>query len=94
MLSIFISMLVVSNNFQSAYVNIKEIQAIEVVDIDDNSGVLTITLKGNKEENLAFKCNDKEIWEQTKSFLYNSMYEISKIQSNHNLDVKLNKELF
>ena len=91
MLSIFISMLVVSNNFQSAYV---EIQAIEVVDIDDNSGVLTITLKGNKEENLAFKCNDKEIWEQTKSFLYNSMYEISKIQSNHNLDVKLNKELF
>ena len=45
MLSLFFSMIVINNGVQVAYVNVNEIQAIEVVDIDDDSGVLTITLK-------------------------------------------------
>ena len=94
MLSLFFSILVVNNSFQIAYVNVNEIQAIEAVDIDDNSGILTITLKGNKSEDLAFKCHDKEKWEQTKEFLVKSTYDLSKIMSNEHLDVKLNKEQF
>ena len=94
MLSLFFSMLVINNGYQAAYVNVNEIQAIEVVDIDDDSGILTITLKGNKTEDLAFKCNDKDKWEQTKDFLQKSTYELSKIMSNKHLDVKLNKEQF
>ena len=94
MLSIMFSLLVINNGFQVAYINISEIQAIEVVDIDDDGGILTITLKGNKSENLAFKCNDKELWEQTKDFLVKSTYEISKQMTNNNIDVKLNKEQF
>ena len=94
MLSLFFTILVINNNYQTAYVNVAEIQSIEVVDIDDNSGVLTITLKGDKSEDLAFKCNDKEKWEQTKEFLYKSIFEISKIMSNNKLDIKLNKEQF
>ena len=94
MLSLFFSMLVINNGYQAAYVNVAEIQAIEVVDIDDDSGILTITLKGNKTEDLAFKCNDKDKWEQTKDFLQKSTYELSKIMSNKHLDVKLNKEQF
>tara|TARA_R100001594_G_scaffold34862_2_gene63975 strand:- start:2925 stop:3209 length:285 start_codon:yes stop_codon:yes gene_type:complete len=94
MLSLFFAILVVNNEYQTAYVNIAEIQAIEVVDIDDDSGVLTITLKGDKSEDLAFKCNDIEKWEQTKEFLIKSMYDISKIMSNNNLDVNLSKEQF
>ena len=94
MLSLFFTILVINNNYQTAYVNVAEIQSIEVVDIDDDSGVLTITLKGDKSEDLAFKCNDIEKWEQTKEFLYKSIFEISKIMSNNKLDVKLNKEQF
>ena len=94
MLSLFFAILVVDNEYQTAYVNIAEIQAIEVVDIDNDSGVLTITLKGDKSEDLAFKCNDIEKWEQTKEFLIKSMYDISKIMSNNNLDVNLSKEQF
>ena len=94
MLSLIFSILIVNNGFQVAYINIGEIQAIEVVDIDDDEGILTITLKGNKSENLAFKCNDKELWEQTKDFLVKSTYDISKQMTNNNIDVKLNKEQF
>ena len=94
MLSLFFSMLIINNDFQVAYVNVAEIQAIEVVDIDDDSGILTITLKGNKVEDLVFKCSDKDKWEQTKSFLVKSTYELSNIMSNKHLDVKLNKEQF
>ena len=94
MLSLFFSMIVINNGVQVAYVNVNEIQAIEVVDIDDDSGVLTITLKGDKSEDLAFKCNDKDKWEQTKDFLQKSTYDLSKIMSNKHLDVKLNKEQF
>ena len=94
MLSLFFSILVINNGYQAAYVNISEIQAIEVVDIDDNSGILTITLKGNKSEQLAFKCNDKEMWDQTRDFLIKSTYDLSKIMSNNNLDVNLNKDQF
>ena len=94
MLSLFFSILVINNGYQLSYVNVAEIQSIEVVDIDDNSGVLTITLKGDKSEDLAFKCNDKDKWEQTKDFLQKSTYDLSKIMSNKHLDVKLNKEQF
>ena len=94
MLSLFFSLLVINNGYQVGYVNVSEIQAIEVVDIDDDSGILTITLKGNKSEQLAFKCNDKEKWEQSKEFLVKSIYDLSKIMSNKHLDVKLNKEQF
>ena len=94
MLSLFFAILVVNNEYQTAYVNIAEIQAIEVVDIDDDSGVLTITLKGDKTEQLAFKCDNVESWEQTKEFLIKSMYDISKIMSNNNLDVNLSQEQF
>ena len=95
MLSLFFAILVVNNEYQSAYVNVSQIQAIEVVDIDsDAGGILTITLKGDKVEQLAFKCDNVEKWEQTKEFLVKSMYDISKIMSNKHLDVKLNKEQF
>ena len=94
MLSLFFAILVIDNEYQTAYVNIAEIQAIEVVDISHKSGVLTITLKGDKSEDLAFKCNDKEKWEQTKEFLTKSIYDISKIMSSNNLDVNLSKEQF
>ena len=94
MLSLIFSILIVNNGFQVAYINIGEIQAIEVVDIDDDEGILTITLKGNKSEQLAFKCKNKELWEQTKDFLVKSTYEISKQMTNNNIDVKLNKEQF
>jgi hypothetical protein len=95
MLSLFFAILVVNNEYQTAYVNIAEIQAIEVVDIDsDAGGILTITLKGDKTEQLAFKCDNVESWEQTKDFLVKSMFDISKIMSNNNLDVNLSKEEF
>ena len=93
MLSIMFSLLVINNGFQVAYINMQEIQAIEVVDIDDDSGILTITLKGNKTEDLAFKCHDREKWEQTKDSLVKFSYDISKAIKDNNLNVELNDKI-
>ena len=86
MLSIFFSLLVVNNGFQVAYIKLNEVQAIEVVDIDDNSGILTITLKGDKED-IAFKCKDKDDWHQTKEFLQKSQYALSKEMTKADIDI-------
>ena len=43
--SIMISLLTISTDFQTAYVKINEIQAIEMTDIMDEGGILTIYLK-------------------------------------------------
>ena len=102
MLSMFLTILVVNNGFQIAYINISEIQAIEVVDIDDikmaskvnRGGILTITLKGNKTEDLAFKCADTEKWEQTKDFLVKSILDINRQMTKNHLDVNVDKDSF
>ena len=93
MLGIIMTVLMINNGFQAAYINLNEIQALEVVDIDDDSGILTITLKGDKEA-ISFKCNDKEKWHQTREFLEKSIFDISRQMNRNDYDVKLNKDQF
>ena len=50
--SIMLSLLTIKTDYSYSVVRLDEIQAIEVVDIDrpDESGILTITLKGDKDD--------------------------------------------
>ena len=94
MLSLYFIFLVVTNDGQRAIIDVNHIQVIETVDIDDTSGILTITLEGNKSEQVAFKCNDKEKWHQTREFLEKSVFDISRQMNRNDYDVKLNKDQF
>ena len=94
MLSIFLTILVVNNEIQIAYINMQEIQAIEVVDSEEGRGILTITLKGNKTEDLVFHCLNADKWEQTKDFLVKSVLDINRQMTKNHLDVNVDKDSF
>ena len=94
MLSIFLTILVVNNEIQVAYINMQEIQAIEVVDSEEGRGILTITLKGSKTEDLVFHCLDADKWEQTKDFLVKSILDINRQMTKNHLDVNVDKDSF
>ena len=87
MLSIMFSFLVVNNGYQVAYVNMHDIATIEFVDIEDEGGILTINMV--QSEDLAYKCNDLDLWEKTKDSIIKLSYDISKaVDSKYNIIVK------
>ena len=52
-LSVMLALLTITTEYSYSIVKLNEIQAIEVVDKGkDNGGILTITLKGDKEEQI------------------------------------------
>ena len=66
--SIMISLLTISTDFQTAYVKINEIQAIEMTDIMDEGGILTIYLK-ERVDSLVFQCHSDKGWDNAKKWL-------------------------
>ena len=75
--SIMLSLLTIKTDYSYSVVRLDEIQAIEVVDIDrpDESGILTITLKGDKDD-LVYSERDKERWEEAKEWLIKHTLEL------------------
>ena len=63
-----------------------------MVDKSDG-GIITITLKGDKEE-LSFKCHDNTKWNQTKDFLLKYSYDIRKEMTKNHFNVDVEKEKF
>ena len=76
--SIMLSLLTIKTDYSYSVVRLDEIQAIEVVDIDrpDESGILTITLKGDKDD-LVYSEMNKERWEEAKEWLIKHTLELS-----------------
>ena len=74
--SIMISLLTISTDFQTAYVKINEIQAIEMTDIMDEGGILTIYLK-ERVDSLVFQCHSDKGWDNAKKWLDDNMLNLS-----------------
>ena len=82
--SIMLSLLTIKTDYSYSVVRLDEIQAIEVVDIDrpDESGILTITLKGDKDD-LVYSEMNKERWEEA----YRQVQEKAKVKEDeHEMD--------
>ena len=79
--SIMLSLLVMKTDYSMSIIKINEIQAIEMVD-KSNGGIITITLKGDKSEQIVYAEDKKDKWEEAKAWIdsniFNLANEISK----------------
>ena len=82
--SIIIGLLTITTDFQTAYVKLNEVQAIEMTDITKEGGILTLYLK-DRENSLVFHCHSDENWENAKKWLndteLNLALEMKKVDS-------------
>ncbi len=77
-LSIMFSLLVIKTDFQAGYIKLNEIQSIEMTDISKKEGgIMAIWLKDRKDE-IVYRCNDAELWQEAKDFIDKEIYIISK----------------
>ena len=74
--SIMLSLLVIKTDYSVAIVKLNEIQAIEMVDKSDG-GILTITLKGNKSEQIVYAENSADKWKEAKEWLDTNILNLS-----------------
>ena len=75
-LSIMLTVLVIDTEYSYSLVKINNIQAIESVDHSDG-GILTITLKGNKSEQIVYSEDDKDKWSKVKIWLKDNTFNLS-----------------
>jgi hypothetical protein len=71
-----LSLMVIKTDYSVAVVKLNEIQAIEMVDKSDG-GILTITLKGNKSEQIVYAENNSDKWQEAKEWLDNNILNLS-----------------
>ena len=81
-LSIMLALLTITTEYSYSIVKLNEIQAIEVVDKgSNNGGILTITLKGDKEEQIVRSENDNDKWNNVKQWLKDNTINLSSEMS-------------
>ena len=85
-LSVMLALLTITTEYSYSIVKLNEIQAIEVVDKGkDNGGILTITLKGDKEEQIVHSENDIDKWNDVKKWLETNTLNLSSEMSKKDL---------
>ena len=87
-LSIMLTLLLIKTDYSFAVVKLNEIQAIEAVDRGLNDGgILTITLRGDKSEQIVYAEDDINKWNDIKKWLdeniFNLSSELSKKDTNY-----------
>ena len=81
-LSVMLALLTITTEYSYSIVKLNEIQAIEVVDKgSNNGGILTITLKGDKEEQIVRSENDNDKWNNVKQWLKDNTINLSSEMS-------------
>ena len=75
-LSVMLTVLVINTEYSYSLVKINNIQAIEMVDHSDG-GILTITLKGDKSEQIVYSEENKDIWNDAKQWLKDNTFNLS-----------------
>ena len=75
-LSVMLTLLVINTEYSYSVVKINQIQAIEMVDKSDG-GIMTITLKGNKAEQIVYSENNKDKWNAAKEWLEDNTFNLS-----------------
>ena len=75
-LSIMLTVLVINTEYSYSLVKINNIQAIELVDRSDG-GILTITLKGDKSEQIVYSEDDSDKWKIAVKWLKDNTLNLS-----------------
>ena len=83
-LSIMLTVLVIKTEYSYSLVKINDIQAIEMVDHSDG-GILTITLKGDKSEQIVYSEENKDKWNEAKEWLEKETINLSSEMSKKDL---------
>jgi hypothetical protein len=84
-LTIMLTLLVIKTDFSYAIVKLNEIQSIELVDKGrNNGGILTITLKGDKEEQIVYGEDNTDKWNEVKAWLETNTMNLSSEMSKRN----------
>ena len=83
-LSIMLTVLVIKTEYSYSLVKINDIQAIEMVDHSDG-GILTITLKGDKSEQIVYSEENKDKWNEAKGLLEKETINLSSELSKKDL---------
>ena len=76
--SIMLGLLVIKTDYSTAIVKLNQIQAIEMVDKGDG-GIVTITLKGNKSEQIVYSEDNQDKWVEAKEWLDSNILNLSDI---------------
>ena len=87
-LSVMLTLLVIRTDYSYSLIKLNEIQAIEAVDRGLNDGgILTITLRGDKSEQIVYAEDDINKWNDIKKWLdeniFNLSSELSKKDTNY-----------
>ena len=79
-LSMMLSVLTITTEYSFAIIKVNEIQAIELVNKDDG-GILSITLKGNKSEQIIYAEDNKDKWDYVKKWMESNVLNIQEEMS-------------
>ena len=91
-LSIMFALLVVKTDFQAGYFKLNEIQSIEMTDISKKEGGLMAIWLKDRDEEIVYRCNDKEVWDKAKEFIDKHIYGISHEMSKTDIDLSVDYE--
>ena len=89
-LSIMLTVLVIDTEYSYSLVKINHIQAIEMVDHSDG-GILTVTLKGDKSEQIVYSEDNQDKWIEAKEWMDSNVINLSDIMKE--LDILLHKDI-
>ena len=79
-----LSVLTITTEYSFAIIKVNEIQAIELVNKDDG-GILSITLKGNKSEQIIYAEDNKDKWDYVKKWMESNVLNIQDVMSNQDI---------
>ena len=75
--SMMLSLLTITTPYSFSIVKVNQIQCIEMVDKGNNDGgILTITLKGDKSEQIVYGEDNEETWDAAKKWLKDNVINI------------------
>ena len=75
--SIMLSLMVIKTDYSMSIVKMNEIQAIEMVDKGKHGGILTISLKGDKTEQIVYAEDDEDKWKAAKEWMESNVLNLS-----------------
>lgn len=92
--SVMLTVLTITTEYSLSIIKLNQIQAIEMIDKGfkgENGGILTITLKGDKEEQIVHSEHDAIIWREAVKWMnkhiINLQEEMSKKDVHRHKDV-------
>ena len=74
---IMLGLMVIKTDYSMSIIKMNEIQAIEMIDKGKNGGILTISLKGDKAEQVVCAEDDKDKWIEAKEWMDSNILNLS-----------------